>query len=230
MVEAYPLCWPEGWKRTKRAERRNAKFGRSVQVEGRSWKSKQDLTVTQALSRVLEQLERMGIDRQEVVISTNIRTRLDGMPRSGEREPEDRGAAVYWRERGKPLDDPLGTIVTKANMCLAEPYLTKYFGTAMANSVDEPLDTITTKDRFGLVQPEWNGYRLDIRFRMLQPHELAAAQGFPADYKFQGNKSEIVKQIGNAVPCGLAKALIGSLLEGYRSKAKPELVRKAVSA
>ena len=103
MVEAYPLCWPEGWKRTKRAERRNAKFGRSVQVEGRSWKSKQDLTVTQALSRVLEQLERMGIDRQEVVISTNIRTRLDGMPRSGEREPEDRGAAVYWRERGKPM-------------------------------------------------------------------------------------------------------------------------------
>ena len=133
-------------------------------------------------------------------------------------------------ERVKSLDDPLGTIVTKANMCLAEPYLTKYFGTAMANSVDEPLDTITTKDRFGLVQPEWNGYRLDIRFRMLQPHELAAAQGFPADYKFQGNKSEIVKQIGNAVPCGLAKALIGSLLEGYRSKAKPELVRKAVSA
>ena len=130
----------------------------------------------------------------------------------------------------KSIDQPLGTLVTKANMCLAEPYLTKYFGTAMANSVDEPLDTITTKDRFGLVQPEWNGYRLDIRFRMLQPHELAAAQGFPADYKFQGNKSEIVKQIGNAVPCGLAKALIGSLLEGYRSKAKPELVRKAVSA
>ena len=130
----------------------------------------------------------------------------------------------------KSIDQPLGTLVTKANMCLAEPYLTKYFGTAMANSVDEPLDTITTKDRFGLVQPEWNGYRLDIRFRMLQPHELAAAQGFPADYKFQGNKSEIVKQIGNAVPCGLAKALIGSLLEGYRTKAKPELVRKAVSA
>jgi DNA (cytosine-5)-methyltransferase 1 len=42
---------------------------------------------------------------------------------------------------------------------------------------------------------------------MLQPHELAAAQGFPGDYQFAGNKGDQVKQIGNSVPVGTAKAL-----------------------
>ena len=43
---------------------------------------------------------------------------------------------------------------------------------------------------------------------MLQPHELAAAQSFPADYIFTGNKGEVVRQIGNAVPPKLAEALV----------------------
>jgi DNA (cytosine-5)-methyltransferase 1 len=42
---------------------------------------------------------------------------------------------------------------------------------------------------------------------MLQPNELAAAQGFPSGYDFAGTKGDKVKQIGNAVPVGLAKAL-----------------------
>lgn len=44
----------------------------------------------------------MGVERQDVVISTNVRTRLDGLPRSGEREPDDPGAAVYWQEATGP--------------------------------------------------------------------------------------------------------------------------------
>jgi site-specific DNA-cytosine methylase len=46
---------------------------------------------------------------------------------------------------------------------------------------------------------------------MLEPHELAAAQGL-AGYKFTGKKTEVVKQIGNAVPKGLATALCSELL------------------
>jgi hypothetical protein len=103
MISNYPLCWPEGWKRTESFRMQRAKFGRSVQVEGRSWKSKQDLSVYDSLSRVLEQLERMGIDRQDVIISSNVPTRLDGMPRSGSSEPKDHGVAVYWKERNKPM-------------------------------------------------------------------------------------------------------------------------------
>lgn len=103
---------------------------------------------------------------------------------------------------------------------LVQPFVTKYYGTALANSIDEPLDTVTTKQRFGLVQPEWNGYRLDIRFRMLQPHELAAASSFPPEYPFVGTKSDVVKQIGNAVPPLLAQALIFELLKDYQPAKK----------
>lgn len=53
---------------------------------------------------------------------------------------------------------------------------------------------------------------VDIRFRMLQPHELAAAMSFPADYRFSGNRGQVVKQIGNAAPVGVATALCGALL------------------
>jgi DNA (cytosine-5)-methyltransferase 1 len=47
---------------------------------------------------------------------------------------------------------------------------------------------------------------------MLQPRELAGAQGFPDDYQFTGTKTDQVKQIGNAVPCGLARALVEAVL------------------
>jgi DNA (cytosine-5)-methyltransferase 1 len=108
---------------------------------------------------------------------------------------------------------PLGTVTTKARFALAEPFLTKYYGTQeIAHSVDKPLDTVTTKDRLALVMPERDGRRLDIRFRMLQPHELAAAMGFSPEYEFSGNRGQQVKQIGNAVCVNLAKALIGELI------------------
>lgn len=47
---------------------------------------------------------------------------------------------------------------------------------------------------------------------MLQPNELAAATGFPKDYKFTGTKVEVVKQIGNAVPPNFAKAMFSQIL------------------
>jgi DNA (cytosine-5)-methyltransferase 1 len=101
-------------------------------------------------------------------------------------------------------------------MGVAEPYLVTYYGNGQARPVDVPLDTVTTKERFGLVEPtvtvEGKRCRLDIRFRMLQPAELALAQGFPASYRFAGTKTDAVKQIGNAVPCGLARALVGAAL------------------
>ncbi len=40
----------------------------------------------------------MGISREDLVISTNLETRLDGLPRSGQRKPDDPGVAVYWKD------------------------------------------------------------------------------------------------------------------------------------
>ncbi|MGH9824058.1 MAG: DNA cytosine methyltransferase, partial [Blastocatellia bacterium] len=72
------------------------------------------------------------------------------------------------------------------------------------------------------------GAILDIRFRMLQPHELARAQGFPDDYVFTGNREERVRQIGNAVAVNTAKSLCRELLKGLvKDKAdKPAEVRE----
>jgi DNA (cytosine-5)-methyltransferase 1 len=75
---------------------------------------------------------------------------------------------------------------------------------------------VVTKQEFALVSPELNGTKLDIRFRMLQPHELAAAQSFGKDYKFTGSRKDQVKQIGNAVPTQLARALCKAALKDYR--------------
>jgi DNA (cytosine-5)-methyltransferase 1 len=127
--------------------------------------------------------------------------------------------------RVQSVDAPLTTLDTSNRFAVAQPYLVKYYGSGIAKDVESPLDAVTTKPRYGLCQPviEINGeqYLLDILFRMLKPSELALAQGFPADYRFKGNTTEVVKQIGNAVPTNLAAALgrsaIDHLLKGRRS-------------
>ena len=67
-----------------------------------------------------------------------------------------------------------------------------------------------------LVFVDGQAYLLDIRFRMLQNAELARAMGFEDDetsYEFVGNVGEITKQIGNAVPVNLARALVKAALD-----------------
>lgn len=92
MISAHPLSWPEGWPRAKSRERAN--FGRTS--SGTYGPRKQRLEVADGVNRVLLELGRLGIDRQDVIVSTNVRTRMDGLPRSGEAEPNDPGTAVYW--------------------------------------------------------------------------------------------------------------------------------------
>jgi DNA (cytosine-5)-methyltransferase 1 len=130
---------------------------------------------------------------------------LDCSNRFGLVEPFIYASGHRSSVRVAPIAEPLSTVVTKAEHCLIEPFLVKYYGTGITRPLDEPLDTVTSKDRFGLVQPD--AVALDIRFRMLLPRELAGAQGFPAGYWFAGNQSDQVRQIGNAVPCPVARAL-----------------------
>lgn len=87
----FPLCWPDGWKRTKDYARTWGKFGQRAR----------GLSIIEGCERVLDELRRMGIGSDDVLISTNVRTRLDGLPRSDQAEPADPGAAVYWEKRGK---------------------------------------------------------------------------------------------------------------------------------
>lgn len=116
----------------------------------------------------------------------------------------------------RPLTDPAPTVATAGAISLVHPYLISFYGTGHPHSIQDPAPTVTTKDRFGLVRPvleiQGTRYLLDLHFRMLQPHELAAAQGFPTGYTFTGTKTNQVKQIGNAVPRRLARALVAALV------------------
>lgn len=130
----------------------------------------------------------------------------------GEARPIAQGKPSKTREKGENL-----------------AYLVKYFRTGIAKSIEEPLDTVTAKDRFGLVIPKLTRfdpkaeglpkkggffievlgtlYEVDITLRMFEPHELSLAQGFPRTYRFAGNKTQQVRQIGNAVPRRTVRAL-----------------------
>lgn len=135
--------------------------------------------------------------------------------------------------RTRSVEEPVCTLDTSNRVALAEPFLISCYGQGGPTSVREPLDTVTSLDRFVLVTPNlalvdpqlvtdglvdkggvvgW----LDIRFRMLQPHELAAAMSFPAEYHFAGNREAQVKQIGNSVAVQTAKALCMTILGGIQ--------------
>jgi len=102
--KSFPLSWPDGWKRTAPADRVSAKFNRKEREysvnqttgERRSWQRNKDLSVADALKRLIGELGRMGVPDWSMIISTNVPLRLDGLPRS-DKEPSDPGVAVYWR-------------------------------------------------------------------------------------------------------------------------------------
>lgn len=118
------------------------------------------------------------------------------------------GERAGQRPRTHSIEDPAPAITSHGAGGLVEPFLLKYYGTGQAQSVRDPLAAVTTKDRFAVAEP----VGVDILFRMLQPHELAAAMGFPPDYRFAGTRSDQVRQIGNAVPVNTARALCAALL------------------
>ncbi|MBB3132170.1 DNA (cytosine-5)-methyltransferase 1 [Paenibacillus rhizosphaerae] len=119
---------------------------------------------------------------------------------------------------GQPATEPMPTI-TAGGMHVGEvrAFLLKYYGNAdNGQQLDEPLHTVTTKDRFGLVTIHGVDYQIvDVGMRMLEPHELFAAQGFPRNYIIDTDadgrkysKSAQVARCGNAVPPPFAEALV----------------------
>ena len=118
----------------------------------------------------------------------------------------------YGTNVGQDVEGPLHTVTGQGlKFGLVYAFLCKYFGTAIGCPVDEPLHTVTSKDRMGVVTVQVDGvtYAIaDIGMRMLQPRELAKAQGFPDDYVLNGSKSNQVAKIGNSVVPQVAKALV----------------------
>jgi hypothetical protein len=106
--QAFPLFWPAGKKRTRPADRKRASFKTIEQRyrtggDGSTYAvhDRKAMTVATALSRLQLELDRLGASRP--IVSTNVELRLDGLPRSGQRAPDDPGVAVYFRVNGDPV-------------------------------------------------------------------------------------------------------------------------------
>lgn len=136
-----------------------------------------------------------------------------------------RGIKKYVVETNKPY-------IIDGDACFIQHYYTHQGKETRASGLDEPLATIPTANRFGLVKVKVRNYQIvDIGMRMLQPHELFKAQGFPDGYiidrDYSGNKypkSHQVARCGNSVPPPFAEVLSRSNLpelcvEKYEYKA-----------
>lgn len=75
---------------------------------------------------------------------------------------------------------------------------------------DKPALTITAYIFNKFVHP--------IENRYITPREAACLQDFPLYYEFKGTLGEVQKQIGNAVPVKLAKALANSVANYFQRK------------
>jgi len=159
----------------------------------------------------------------------------------GEGKP---GGVQRWGNGSKDARAPVGTVTASGNgghaMAEAElaqlspdqeagalrvaGFLVKYYGTgANVPSLHDPVDTVTTRDRLALVTVHIQGVPhviVDIGLRMLKPHELYRAQGFPAGYIIDRtangtplSTSAAVRMVGNSVSPPPLRALAEANLD-----------------
>lgn len=86
-ITNYPLSWPFGWERTDRYQRGEARFDHH--------------SILKCVRALETELRRMG--GTNMIVSTNIKVRNDGIPYSNQRVPDDAGVAVYFDWKNKPI-------------------------------------------------------------------------------------------------------------------------------
>lgn len=85
-IDAFPLCWPVGWVRSRSKKRSKFKTAFSV-----------------ARDELVRELRLMGCPDWNLIISSNIPLKRDGLPYAGQANPTDSGVAVYFRLKQKPM-------------------------------------------------------------------------------------------------------------------------------
>lgn len=97
-ITRHPLCWPDNVARTNPSARARPLFA--------------EKTISFSVQLVLAEINRLNqrprdYQDEEVIVSTNLRLKMDGLPRGDQGEPADSGAAVYFKLRfwrgGKPF-------------------------------------------------------------------------------------------------------------------------------
>ncbi len=169
----------------------------------------------------------MGVDQKALTVAHLIHHRGQSIGRSVKRPtptitPTGQGhlgivathlTKFYGTSTGSDLRDPAPATTSQGNHAgLVAALLCKYYGNDKhGQGIREPMHTIPTVDRFGLVTVVIDGETygiVDIGMRMLQPRELATAQGFGPEYILTGTKKDKVGRIGNSASPQPARALV----------------------
>lgn len=141
---------------------------------------------------------------------------------------------------GSATEEPVHTISAQGtHIGEVRAFLQKYYGNEK-DGVDmrDPMHTIPCTDRFGLVTVKGVPYYIaDIGMRMLEPHELYAAQGFPSSYVIapvingrKMPKHAQVRMCGNSVSPPMAAALVRANAPELASWSRREVKAMGVAA
>lgn len=84
MIEAFPLYWPDYYPRTENPQR-----------------SRFDCVFAYTRDMLLDEIRLLG--GSDIIISTDIPLRQDGLPKANRREPDDKGVAVYFIYEGNQM-------------------------------------------------------------------------------------------------------------------------------
>jgi DNA (cytosine-5)-methyltransferase 1 len=131
---------------------------------------------------------------------------------------------LYHTAVGSSMNAPLPTVTSGGgkgggHLAQVRAFLVHYYSSGgQWQGLRSPLHTVTGKGRFGLVMVHGEPYQIiDIGMRMLQPHELFLAQGFPEDYViapiYNGKpmtKTDQIFLVGNAVPPQESEGVVGA--------------------
>lgn len=169
-----------------------------------------------------------GLSSSTLPASVSVRDAIDDLPpvASGESADCYSGAprSGYQQSRRGSLSDELSLHIStrhSAKMmeiirhsgdnisCIPEHLISSGFSSCYSRlRGDEPSVTITVN----FVHPASNKCIHPDQDRALTPREGARLQSFDDSFVFKGNRAQIVKQIGNAVPPLLGQAIAGSVL------------------
>lgn len=134
----------------------------------------------------------------------------------------------------KPGSHPFGAITASGSQFLADALLTRHNGSTgdqshLTTPADEWMRTLTTTAQQSIMRRPGDVTAADIeaaremlpevRFRMFEPHEVAAGMAFPHDYVWQPtgmktvSKRDKVKAAGNAVTPPSSRDIVGIAME-----------------
>lgn len=81
-ITSHSLTWPKSRKRSK--IKKHSQFGK--------------VSISRAIDEIIATLGRMGCPSWNVIISTNVQLKSNGLPYSGRKSPDDSGVSIWWRD------------------------------------------------------------------------------------------------------------------------------------